>query len=73
MKLTRFIGDSVFGGWVVAWTGVDGIHYPQKPELRVRSGPIEIRVETPSPYLVASIADDEGVIIHYIALNPAEG
>lgn len=72
MGARRFVGDTSLGGWVVGWLGQDGIYYEQRPELRVRLGPIEVQVDTPSPYLVAAIRVTEAGAIHHVALNPVE-
>lgn len=69
---TIFTGDSSLAGWVIGWSGKDGLYYPQVPKLRIGSGPIVVRVETPSPYLVAEIEVDESGTIHHVALNQKE-
>lgn len=68
----RFVGDTALGGWIVGWSGQDGVYYEQRPELRVGLGAIEVQVETPSPYLVMQIRINDAGTIHHVALNPVE-
>lgn len=71
MGTRRFVGDTSFEGWIVGWWGQD-CYYEQRPELRVKAGPIEVQLDTPSPFLAAKIRVTDAGAIHHVALNPVE-
>lgn len=72
-ETTDFTGESTLAGWIVGWSGHEYPYRPQTPKIRIKTGPLEVRMSFNASYLVAHIAiTEDGNTIHHIALNPRE-